>query len=606
MKKIIILTKIFNKNKKNFIYLGKWAVNSEDLDKKFKIVDYHWNDINKKKKDFYYIRSLSFKISFYLYKNLNITHNKNYSYKFWKFLLFPWIFRYVCIFFDRWESIETAIKRNKKCNFLAFKGLTFNKSIKNYQDFVELFHSDHGNQKLYQEIISFLNKDLLLFKKIKFANSNVNFIVLIYLRTKKFFFRLIYNKFFIFLNEIIVKNGYNFYFVKVGGLSKKKFNFFDRVYNNSYFSHFIEKLNFNIINSFKPDTEKRILFKKIINNNKIKLKSKFEKFLYKKLDTFIPESLVENFDNYLNKNFTIPNSAFFISSYIHTNDNYHKFSIAKKIENDSKYIILEHGGSLPLYLDYPDIDKELCDYKLTWFKFNKHTYQSPSNPLNYSVTRSTFSKKKNEKLLIFSSFRPRWSSGLATTLLSSQQVDDLDFLNAFRNCLNPKIKKEILIKGPTISKKFSYDWEYLYKKNNYNNITYSRNINRNFAGAKVIISTYPETTFSEALISGVPAILIYSKKFHMLRKEAKFLADEMKKNNMIFNDPVQAAQHINEIWDNPLKWYNSKNVIQVRNNFLDIALNIRQDLDLTKKEKFENQNWKILFKNFMKNDLIKK
>jgi putative transferase (TIGR04331 family) len=92
----------------------------------------------------------------------------------------------------------------------------------------------------------------------------------------------------------------------------------------------------------------------------------------------------------------------------------------------------------------------------------------------------------------------------------------------------------------------------------------------------------------------------------MLRKEAKFLADEMKKNNMIFNDPVQAAQHINEIWDNPLKWYNSKNVIQVRNNFLDIALNIRQDLDLTKKEKFENQNWKILFKNFMKNDLIKK
>jgi putative transferase (TIGR04331 family) len=92
----------------------------------------------------------------------------------------------------------------------------------------------------------------------------------------------------------------------------------------------------------------------------------------------------------------------------------------------------------------------------------------------------------------------------------------------------------------------------------------------------------------------------------MLRKEARFLVEEMKKNNMIFNDPVQAARHINEIWDNPLKWYNSKNVIQVRNSFLDIALNIRQDLDLTKKEKFENQNWKILFKNFMKNDLIKK
>ena len=48
MKKIIILTKINKNKKKNFAYLGKWALSDQRLDKETNIVNYHWDDIKKK------------------------------------------------------------------------------------------------------------------------------------------------------------------------------------------------------------------------------------------------------------------------------------------------------------------------------------------------------------------------------------------------------------------------------------------------------------------------------------------------------------------------------------------------------------------------------
>lgn len=597
MKKIIILTKINNYKKKNFAYLGKWALSDQRLDKETNIVNYHWDDLKKKVKDFIYLENLSFKISKYLYRKLNLLHNTKFSYKFWKFLLFPWIFRYVCTLFDRWESISFASKKYKKYSFLIFKNLTFNEKIKNYQDFINLCLTDYGNQKIYQDIILYRKKNIVL-GKLKYTNSRESLITSVYLILKCFFFRVLYNKIFILINNLFIKN-YIFYFVNVMGLNKKKFKFFDKVYNNNFVSTIVEKLNINIIYSFKPDIKKRFLLKEILNNEIVDLKSNFEKFIYKQLYKFIPESLVENFDNYLNKNFKISKSNFFLSSYIHSDDNYYKFKIAQQIENNSKYIILEHGGSFPLYLDYVNIEKKLCNFRLQWGSFHNKNYQLPTNPLSLLIKKVKFSEKKNKDLLIFSSFRARWATSLHTSLISSQQLYDLESLNIFRSFLDKNITKKILIKAPNISKKLSYDFDYLYSKNNYNNISHSSNINKSFSGARVIISTYPETTFSEALVSGLPTILIYSNKFHLLNKNTAPILEKMKNHNIVFNDPIRAANHVNKIWHNPMEWYNSESVVRIRKKFLEVALNIKQDLDKITKEKIENKNWNLLFKKFL-------
>jgi putative transferase (TIGR04331 family) len=53
----------------------------------------------------------------------------------------------------------------------------------------------------------------------------------------------------------------------------------------------------------------------------------------------------------------------------------------------------------------------------------------------------------------------------------------------------------------------------------------------------------------------------------------------LKEVNIVFTDPHLAAEHINNVWFDIDKWWNSIEVINARNTFFDIALRI-------------NDNWK--------------
>ena len=53
-----------------------------------------------------------------------------------------------------------------------------------------------------------------------------------------------------------------------------------------------------------------------------------------------------------------------------------------------------------------------------------------------------------------------------------------------------------------------------------------------------------------------------------------------------------AAKHVNNIWGDPNKWYNSKEVLKVRNLYLRQSLNIV----LPRNKKKEEKRWKSIFR----------
>ena len=44
---------------------------------------------------------------------------------------------------------------------------------------------------------------------------------------------------------------------------------------------------------------------------------------------------------------------------------------------------------------------------------------------------------------------------------------------------------------------------------------------------------------------------------------------------IIFTDPKEAANHINEVWENPNQWWLDKSVIEARRIFLEQGLGFR-------------------------------
>jgi putative transferase (TIGR04331 family) len=91
--------------------------------------------------------------------------------------------------------------------------------------------------------------------------------------------------------------------------------------------------------------------------------------------------------------------------------------------------------------------------------------------------------------------------------------------------------------------------------------------------SKLVICSYPQTTFTEAMVSGKPCILFYNPIYNETVKEANELINLMIEANIIFTCPYKAAEHINKIWDNIEEWWMSKEVNYARQKFYLMALN---------------------------------
>ena len=73
-----------------------------------------------------------------------------------------------------------------------------------------------------------------------------------------------------------------------------------------------------------------------------------------------------------------------------------------------------------------------------------------------------------------------------------------------------------------------------------------------------MILTYPETTLIEAVLSKKPFIIIYNKNYYKRHIFVNSFLKKMKDCNILFEDPLKAAKHLNENWKNPNIWFESK------------------------------------------------
>jgi putative transferase (TIGR04331 family) len=96
-----------------------------------------------------------------------------------------------------------------------------------------------------------------------------------------------------------------------------------------------------------------------------------------------------------------------------------------------------------------------------------------------------------------------------------------------------------------------------------------------FRHARLIVCTYPETTFSEAMATGRPVVLLYPPEVYERHPVASQLLDQMRRARIIFHDARAATSHITAIWANPGSWWRSREVSEARDAFFEMALRLR-------------------------------
>jgi len=583
---------------KNFL-LGKWCEfyqfntsSGQKITNEANIIKnkYHWDNEDKEYKDYGYLNKTIEYLLEVISENLSIIHNVKENKEYWRIIIFMWLNQYTAVIFDRWEIIRIFFEKNKNekfySNFISLNNLEY--LPKNHSDFKEVVMNHEWNHLLYLRLFRFLNiKNLSLIRK-ESEKTILKKEVFHKVPNVTFVTRLIKS-----INNKISK--YIFEFNKIifeGYFPKKEFLKICLRYKLIPYKN-LNFFNFDVNENNLSKENKRARLKDLLL--KTNPQDEFVKFLLMNLHEDIPKSYIENFDTIKRKILPLAKKkkVIFSMHLLHTNDNF-KIYIAETKKAGSKYIFVSHGGGLTLRID-PDFSffEKVSDVKNTNIE-KKPSYEHDVEP---KASASSFSaelsptipviKLKNSKKgsncsIIFFEITKYISkfSGGAPKL--DQHFELLNEITRFASELNPEIKSKIKFRA----KKSSHIWNLfhtnsdkkfsqMFGEKSIDEHTHKNPYIKTILNSRLIIATYPQTAFSEAMYLNIPTILIIKKNHCQLSKAALQTFDDLKKNKIAFEDFNEAKIHINKNWNELENWWKCKDVQSARERFLKIFFNVK-------------------------------
>lgn len=535
----------------------------------------HWNDRKKLRKDYKYLKNLHHLLLKNLSKALNSYHNVNYSDRCWQIIIDPWLLTYVGTVFDRWECLRKAFKKYKK-----FKTYKFYKKEKlnpayNCSEFHKFIQDDYWNYKIFLEIIKYQYSKQCIIKD-KTKTSKIFVIPNNYLEKKEsnYCFKLknIFKKIVVIVDKLLCKI-----------TSQNKIIFY-----KSYFPILeLWKINLSLfqlpkffLEEFKELNPKKYIQEKYYQRKRAKLKlyangkNPFERFLISRIIKDMPITYVEMFNSFRNKLKLIPaKPRLILTANGYWVDDIFKLWSAEQVKKGCRFITIQHGGSLTQGSMFAfDFEENISDNFITWSQpcHSKHVRLSPTKLIGFRPKKSS----KKYCSLIGCEW-PRYAFRIQASPISGQTLRHYMQAIRFYHFLKPEIKEKFRVKpyenqGWNLRQRFIDDigMNKVYEKQCFNHV---------LSMSRVVVVTYPETAFSESMLSGLPTILLYPYNLWELHPFMQPLLTTLKKSKIAFHNSKAAAFHLNSIWNHADLWWRSPDVLVAREKFKRIAVDTKKD-----------------------------
>lgn len=545
------------------IFLGPWCLLSKDehiwqsLD--YEIMPSPWKD----RQAYYDAGKYTYNTYHYLLAiltdYLNDVLKTNHGVRFWQIIIGGWLYHFTEAFYDRYVCIRKALD-----SYSPFETILLDESNyltpQNTIDFFDLYLSDYYNLQLYcQLFIQFgvdgivKNEEWKVPPRITSKETSLKYLI-------KRELHLI-SKHIAAKRPIVLWNMYLSFPYIIKYVLCSRFKSFPVLFEDAPLPDFPVKHN-----------EDR--------NNLASLQSRdeFSKMLINSLPTNFPTLYLEGFNDFLNRNISqfksIPKIIMSANGWLF-NENL-KFLSAYCMEKGSILCGCQHGG---LYgtakwmpLEYHEI--KITDYFFTWGwnnKNEKNVKSLPNPKISRLIHRGNKIKvnKNNKQLLFVGNTYPRYLYRFFSVPVSDLYKEYIEWRNIFLTNLSYGNQDKIIVRlCPTeyggqerisIEKKFPE-----IKIDNYK-LTFLEQLER----TKIVIIDHPVTTMIESLSRNIPTMLYWNPLSWEMREEVQSFFEELASVNIWHKDPVSAAQFLNEISANPLKWWKEDQTQLVRTRFVN-------------------------------------
>jgi putative transferase (TIGR04331 family) len=542
-KNILVIEKnIYISSKKNYIFLSKYLFNfyKQKNNKQFNIYDqdYIFNSKGIVEKNFFFIYK---KIEIYrsqLIKKLNFYHNTTHNKYYWGLILDSWLFLLISLIKVRYDIVNNSKIISK--NFFLGKTKLNQIYFDTHSLLSDNYYSSNINNYIYYNLINFFKKKKDKNKK-EYKNKNV----IIY-KFSKYFFVLFFYRFINFFILIYVKI-YQPVLIISGYIGFKN-------------SLLIFIKSFGKILPVLPN----YLFFKINNPNinysyrskiQIEVQDKFDEIFNLIVKDLLPMSFLENFKaiNKINNfNFLASNIRKICSAQFHFDD-YLRILSAEVKKNKKELIVFQHGAYIGLrkkcLIQY--LDNRYGD-KVYYWNSSGGLGDNYLSRLRKITVHSKESIKKN--ILFFAS-----PLRLNLTYLSFNHFDNSNhpYLNEgydLYEYLDIRMRRNFKVKlfPSQFLKSLAID-EWNLKSGN--KIEFVKEWNEVYQ-AKVIVLDNISTAFYEAVRLNIPVLVFTDIKKFNLKKKYEKLFINLKKLNIIHDNPFSVANFINQKYHNIDFWWN--------------------------------------------------
>jgi putative transferase (TIGR04331 family) len=544
------------------IFLGEWCKIYDDKilwqDRDYIVAPYHWDDREKLHEDFDYLNQVYESLLVSLAEKLNEIHETHYSNRYWRILIGQWLSYFIQILFDRWSVVDQVTKHYSISEVFIIKRQNENLVPDDITAFMKLIVDDEWNEMICGKVIlSQINKlNISLINRRKFRPSKAEHLP----------------KQPIFSKEKLKKIGKKFLY------SASKFPSYTN--NHFIFNSYLHPINYMKLN-FKlgqipvlwahqhVDT---IAFDNNLRNNlafERQGDDQFTSFVCAMIFDNIPKAFLEGFKSLREKTQKLkwPKNPKSISTAVAWNsDTMFCFYAAEKVEQGSKFFVLQHGGNYGIakFNSNESHQIEISDKFLTWGWGDNH---SKLKPVGYFKTSLLKPKPQpNGSALLIQLSLPKQSYTLYSCPISlCQWLEYMDQQFEFVNKLPATIRNSLNIRCSPND--YGGNQKNRWEDNNQvlrdNTISFMADLRQ----SRLAISTYNSTTFIETLTLNFPTIIFWNPKHWELRPSTYGLFDELKSANIFHETPECAAKHASFIWDDINDWWFSREVQSARESF---------------------------------------
>jgi putative transferase (TIGR04331 family) len=517
-------------------------------------------ETDKKFKEISYVQTLTSELLIELAAALNSLHDTNHSPRYWNILLGHWLGRHVNVCFNRYFTIEQALKNYKITSTTIFDSTGYSLATSDSTDFLWACNDDIWNNVLYGRVLEHMGcKDVEL--------------DLVHLKNKENFFKQ--DKSISNIQQIIKPIGRK---IKAFGI-----NIFGRLAKDSdafiiksYLPKWDEiKLQLALwqcpqfwqsppLKTVKRDTEMRRKF--IVNSTNYK---GFEKFVRDLLPELIPTCYLEGYVELGKQVETLEwpsHPKFIFTSNNFDFDEIFKAWVGLKVEQGVPYFTGAHGNyqADPYASNQPELVS--CDNFFCWGSANGNI-KNISAFVFKIANKPRKTKLDGGLLLIEDNLTHQIALNDIYSKFSVYQEQQFQFVEA----LPEKIKQELTVRlhGAWRSMGWSDDKRWSDRMPAVHLETGEAPIQKLCAKSRLVVHSYDSTGILETLASNTPTLCFWDGGLDHLLPRDKPYYELLRGAGILADSPEQAALFVTQYWDDIDGWWKSEQVQSARREFCE-------------------------------------